>query len=206
MDANPGKTKVLLISHSMGGLAAREYLQGLGRVLDSVTTIPYREDVAKLITVGTPHQGSFWSEACHNHFDISSNVGICDLLPLPIDPNSIAVEDLQPNSPALNILNDLTTHPLPSNVSYVSIIGMGQPTLFRLVDFKDGDGIVTDTSQDLITVTGNLPLQQKSARIDILFRDCGNKINVPFVGNISETHTCETTDINVGAEILRDLE
>jgi triacylglycerol lipase len=206
---NPGATKVLLISHSSGGLAAREYLQGLGRVLDSVTTIPYREDVAKLITVGTPHQGSFWAEACHNHFDIfdiSGNVGICDLLPLPIDPNSIAVEDLQPNSPALIILNDLTTHPLPSNVSYVSIIGKGQPTLFRLVDFKDGDGIVTDTSQDLITVTGNLPLQQKSARIDILFRDCGNKIDIPFIGDLGETHTCELTDLNVGAEILRDLE
>jgi len=192
----------------MGGLAAREYLQGLGRVLDSVTTIPYREDVAKLITVGTPHQGSFWAEACHNHFFISGNVGICDLLPLPIDPNSIAVEDLQPNSPALNILNDLTTHPLPSNVSYVSIIGMGQPTLFRLVDFKDGDGIVTDTSQNLISVTRNFPLpfQQKSARIDILFRDCGKKIDIPFNRKIGETHTCETTDINVRAEILRDLE
>jgi triacylglycerol lipase len=57
--ANPGKTKVLLVSHSMGGLAAREYLQGLAREINSVTTITYREDVAKLITVGTPHKGSF---------------------------------------------------------------------------------------------------------------------------------------------------
>ena len=196
----------------MGGLAAREYLQGLARLLDSVTPMPYREDVAKLITVVAPHQGSFWAEECHNQlfniFNISGNVGICDLLPLSINPNSIAVEDLKPNSSALNILNDLTTHPLPSNVSYVSIIGTGQPTLvsLNLVNFKEGDGIVSAISQDLIRVTGNLPVQQKSVKTDILFRECGNKIDVPFIGNIGETHTCETTDIGVGAEILRDLQ
>ena len=155
LDANPGKTKVLLIGHSMGGLAAREYLQGLARELNAVTTIPYRGDVAKLITVGTPHQGSFWAEECHN-LSISGNIGICDLLPLPIDPNSIAVEDLAPNSSALSILNDLNTYSLPSNVSYVSIIGTGEPTLvgLNLVNFKDGDGIVSYISQDLMMVTG----------------------------------------------------
>lgn len=209
LDANPGKTKVLLIGHSMGGLAAREYLQGLARELNVVATIPYREDVAKLITVGTPHQGSFWAEECHNHFDIlsiSGDVGICDLLSLNIDPNSIAVKDLQPNSLALNTLNDLATHPLPSNVSYVSIIGTGQSTLVSLVDFKAGDGIVSDTSQDLATVTGSLPVQQKTVKTDVLFRECGNRIELPFIGNIGETHTCETTDLGVASEILRDLQ
>jgi triacylglycerol lipase len=206
--ANPGKTKVLLISHSMGGLAAREYLQGLAREVNSVTTIPYRNDVAKLITIGAPHQGSFWAEECHNHIgisNISGNVGICDLLPLAIDPNSIALEDLKPNSSALNILNNLTVFPLPSTTSYVSIIGTGQPTLVKFINFKDGDGIVSDISQDLMTVTKNLP-QQKSVKINIPFRNCGNKINVPLIGNLGETHNCETTDIDVGAEILRDLQ
>ncbi|TAK62904.1 hypothetical protein [Methylobacter sp.] len=208
LDANPGKTKVLLISHSIGGLAAREYLEGLARELNSVTTTPYRENVAKLITVGAPHQGSFWAEACHNQIDIldiSVDVGICELLPLHIDSNSIAVEDLMPTSSALNVLNDLTAHPLPSDISYVSIIGTGQPTLVNLVDFKNGDGIVSDISQDLRMITGNLT-QQKSVRINIPFRACGNKITVPSIGNIGETHTCETTDIGVWAEILRDLQ
>jgi triacylglycerol lipase len=209
LEANPGATKVLLVSHSMGGLAAREYLQGLARQSGVDTTIPYRDDVAKLITVGAPHQGTFWAEQCNNHFDIfnvSGNVGVCSLLSLDIDPNSIAVEDLQPDSSALATLNDLAAHPLPSNVSYVSIIGTGQPTLTGLVDFDDGDGIVSDTSQDLATITGNLSLQQKSVEIDILFRECGNEINVPLLGNIGETHTCETSDPGVGAEILRDLQ
>ncbi|MGR8998257.1 MAG: esterase/lipase family protein [Gammaproteobacteria bacterium] len=210
LDANPGKTKVILVSHSMGGLAAREYLQGLARFLDSVTPMPYREDVAKLITVGTPHQGSFWAEECHNQlfdiFNISGNVGICDLLPLDIDPNSIAVEDLKPNSSALNVLNDLISHPLPANISYVSIIGTGQATLVSSTRTEEGDGIVSAISQDLVRIAQTLP-QQKSVRLNIPFReDCGNQIDASFIGSLGETHTCETTDINVGAEVLRDLQ
>ncbi|MGZ4979421.1 MAG: esterase/lipase family protein [Methylobacter sp.] len=209
LNANPGKTKVLLISHSMGGLAAREYLQGLARESNATTTIPYRTDVAKLITVGTPHQGSFWADACQNQlslFNISGNVGICSLLSLNLDSNSIALGDLKPNSAALNALNDLTTHPLPSTVSYVSIIGTGQPTLSSLINFEDGDGLISDTSQDLATVAGNLPLQQKSVKVGVAFGACANETDIPLIGSIGETHTCETSDSGVGAEILRDLQ
>jgi triacylglycerol lipase len=213
LDANPGKTKVILVGHSMGGLAAREYLQGLGRVLDSVTPMPYREDVAKLITIGTPHKGSFWAEECHLHFDVlvSGNVGICDLLTLGIDPNSIAVEDLKPDSSALNTLNDLIAHPLPL-IPYISIIGTGQPTLVGMnylytFNFSDGDGIVSTTSQDLNTVIGNFSFyQQNSVRLNIPFRECGDKIDLPLVGALGSTHSCETTDIAVGAEVLRNLQ
>jgi pimeloyl-ACP methyl ester carboxylesterase len=207
--ANPGTVKVLLVGHSMGALAAREYLQGLAREPNAATPISYRNDVVKLITVGAAHQGSFWAEGCHNEIDIlnvSGNVGICELLSLDIVPNSVAIEDLQPDSSALNILNDLTTHPIPSNVSYISIIGTGQPTLSQLIDFEPGDGIVSDTSQDLATVTGNRPLQQKSVKVDVLFRECGSKVDVPLLGNISQTHTCETTDPGVEVEILRGLQ
>jgi len=199
LEANPGKTKVLLIGHSMGGLAAREYLQGLAREPDAAATTAYREDVAKLITIGTPHQGSFWAEECRNE------ISFCDLLPVEIDPGSIALEELQPGSPALNRLNDLAAHPLPADVTYVSIIGTGQPTFDSHIDFEDGDGIVTDVSQDLAAIAGNLP-QQSSVRIEIPFREtCGNRIDLPLIGNLGETHTCEPTDINVGAEILKNL-
>lgn len=206
---NPGTTKVILIGHSSGGLAARGYLQGLARVLDSTSTIPYREDVAKLITVGTPHQGSFWAQACHANldlFDIINNVGICDLLPGDIDSDSIAVQELQPDSAALNTLNDLINHPLPISVLYVSIIGTGQPTLTSIVDFQDGDGIVSESSQDLINLSGTSALQQKSTKIVIPFRECANEIEIPIIDNVGQTHTCETTDITIGAEILRNLQ
>lgn len=208
LNANPGKTKVLLISHSMGGLAAREYLQGLARESNATATIPYRGDVAKLIGVGVPHQGSFWAEDCYSHFDIldiSGNVGICSLLSVHINPNSIVLKDLQPNSAALNVLNDLSAHPLPT-IPFVSIIGTGQSTLTSLVNLEDGDGVVVNTSQDLAKVTANIPLQQKSIPINIPFRECANEINIPLIGKIGATHLCETSDTEVGAEILRNLQ
>ncbi|MCX7858932.1 MAG: permease [Chloroflexus sp.] len=42
--------KVILIGHSMGGLVARSYIQS--------AEYPSRNDVARLITLGTPHRGS----------------------------------------------------------------------------------------------------------------------------------------------------
>lgn len=42
-----GANKVILVGHSMGGLAAREYIQSYSN-----------NDVAKLITIGTPHKGA----------------------------------------------------------------------------------------------------------------------------------------------------
>ena len=48
-----GRDKVILMGHSMGGLAAREYLQNPGNwQLDG------QHHVAKLVTTGTPHGGS----------------------------------------------------------------------------------------------------------------------------------------------------
>lgn len=49
-----GRDKVILMGHSMGGLAAREYLQNPENWKD-----PYvNHHVAKLVTTGTPHGGS----------------------------------------------------------------------------------------------------------------------------------------------------
>jgi len=49
-----GRDKVILMGHSMGGLASREYLQNPDNWTD-----PYiNHHVAKLVTTGTPHGGS----------------------------------------------------------------------------------------------------------------------------------------------------
>ena len=53
LTANPGTDRVILVGHSMGGLAAREYLQRTVGVDD-----PGTHHVAKLVTIGTPHRGS----------------------------------------------------------------------------------------------------------------------------------------------------
>ncbi|WP_322550099.1 alpha/beta fold hydrolase [Flavobacterium psychraquaticum] len=48
-----GKDKVILVGHSMGGLAAREYVQN-----ESNWQVDNKHHVAKILTLGTPHGGS----------------------------------------------------------------------------------------------------------------------------------------------------
>lgn len=48
-----GKDKVILVGHSMGGLAAREYVQN-----ESNWQLDNKHHVAKILTLGTPHGGS----------------------------------------------------------------------------------------------------------------------------------------------------
>ena len=52
--AKTGASKIVLIGHSMGGLAARSYLQKFGT-----------KKIAKVITLGTPHQGTWLARFGH---------------------------------------------------------------------------------------------------------------------------------------------
>ncbi|MEL6616695.1 MAG: hypothetical protein AAFQ43_13215, partial [Bacteroidota bacterium] len=60
--ANPGKDRVILVGHSMGGLVAREYLQRRDASGTPMWWVePLAADghrVARVLTVGTPHRGS----------------------------------------------------------------------------------------------------------------------------------------------------
>lgn len=62
LSANPTKNKVILVAHSMGGLAAREYLQRLDNNGDPKwwlnPSTPDGHCIKKLVTLGTPHRGS----------------------------------------------------------------------------------------------------------------------------------------------------
>jgi pimeloyl-ACP methyl ester carboxylesterase len=79
-----GANKVIVVGHSMGGLATREYLS------NSVFWQPDgKHHIAKLLTLGTPHGGS------------NSTVGLYNLL-IGIDGNSDAARDLRYPSLALN--------------------------------------------------------------------------------------------------------
>lgn len=56
----PESSRIRIVAHSMGGLVSRAYIQGLGLSHEPVgdLTVPYRNDVARLVTLGTPHLGS----------------------------------------------------------------------------------------------------------------------------------------------------
>jgi triacylglycerol lipase len=191
IQANPGTLKVIVVGHSMGGLAARTYLQGLARIPDTAFVSPYRQDVDRLIAIGTPHQGADLAT-----FDSAV------LAALGIDPLSQALEDLKPDSAAFSELNDLSAHPLPTTASYHSIIGVGTPVIGSF-PAQDGDGVVTEASQDLGRLAGTAGLLHTSTRVSIQDRaDCD-----PFLGNPlpNETHTCETSDSAVWTQILQHI-
>jgi len=61
-------SKVILVGHSMGGLAARAYLQGLAYMDGLNPPYPIPGDVHTLITVGTPHQGSMEATHCSDQY------------------------------------------------------------------------------------------------------------------------------------------
>lgn len=164
-----GSPKVNLIGHSMGGLAAREYLQ----------SDYYRNDVRAYMSFATPQRGS----------DYNPQHWYLKMLPYKLqrslsglDTQSDAVRDLKKDSVYLNGgpefntpnwfyskdtncngrvgdviagLNDFKKRPLPEEVAYVSILGAGSmPLLSTKHQNANSDGIVEITSQDLNAVPG----------------------------------------------------
>jgi len=72
-----GRDKVILVGHSMGGLASREYIQDA-----TLWQTDNKHHVAKLLTLGTPHGGSNASDSFLSFFS-------------GIDTKSEAVRDLK---------------------------------------------------------------------------------------------------------------
>lgn len=160
---------VILVGHSMGGLAAREYLQ----------SSYYKNDVAGFVSVGVPHQGSNF-ELKKIEFVIVPKV-IQDLI-WDVDVKSAAVRDLrvksvylsggnEKNSPDnfrskdvnnngfvgddITALNDFKSRPLPERmIRYDCVIGSGDPIIATRAQAEFSDGIVKIKSQDLNLVPG----------------------------------------------------
>jgi len=172
--------KVILVGHSMGGLAVREYLQ----------SSDYQNDVGGFVSVGTPHRGS--------NFDLEKPSlklvpKILRDLVWDVDLKSDAVRDLRPKSIYLeggqevdspeefkskdinlngqemdNIigLNDLVRRPLPEDIIYTVVIGSGCPLIATRKQCSWSDGVVTVNSQDLnqipdVNVTAKVYYTQK---------------------------------------------
>ena len=121
-----GSPKVIVVTHSMGGLVARSYVQGLSRGLAGRDTA-YGDDVAGLITIDTPHQGSLWS--------------------------GIAIGD--DGCAAAATLNKMEMHPESVLLSELNDRRHNWPLVTRLdaiVSYRDpfiGDGVVSRASQDI---------------------------------------------------------
>jgi pimeloyl-ACP methyl ester carboxylesterase len=109
-----GASKVVLAGHSMGGLAARAYLQGSS----------YRKDLAALVTIATPHLGSLLPYLAQEG---GLGTTICRLgahVLADKDLASVGARLLTTGSPELVALNSPTApygH-LPQDVEHVSLV------------------------------------------------------------------------------------
>lgn len=148
--------KLNLVSHSMGGLAAREYL--------SNTKYPSGY-IDKLILIGVPNLGS---NAASRGKEIITVYNIGSIISLPLYTTSIifrdpidsfakvywipsiqvseGVKDMLPGSKFLNTLNNIPQNP---NVQYYGIYGIIGHFLNKILfgDYYGGDGIVSEKSQ-----------------------------------------------------------
>lgn len=150
-----GAEKVILVGHSMGGLASRQYLQD-----SNLWQSDGEHHVAKLLTIGTPNGGS------------NISVGNIGGLILNLDENSEAVRDLRYGSvnfggqfldggfesSLTDFYNDdincngtigdnivgLNEKTAPSDVNYSCIVGIGDN-----LPSSSGDGIVDADRADL---------------------------------------------------------
>jgi pimeloyl-ACP methyl ester carboxylesterase len=121
-----GAPKVILVGHSLGGLAARAYIQGIGENRQGAT-IAYGGDVAALIMISTPNQGS-----------VLANISGRPESRACVIADTANLRDLQPSSALLAQLN---SRPWPAGTAVDSIVSNNNR--------RDSDDVVTVESQDL---------------------------------------------------------
>jgi pimeloyl-ACP methyl ester carboxylesterase len=121
-----GAPKVILVAHSLGGLAARAYVQGIGRNRAGAV-IPYANDIGALIMISTPNQGSVLANLSGR-----PDAQACTLA------DTENLRDLQPSSP---FLADLNGKPWPAGTPLHAIVSNNSGS--------NSDDAVTTTSQDV---------------------------------------------------------
>lgn len=113
----PSQPKLVLVGHSMGGLVAREWTEN--PKLRS-------NQIAALITVGTPHRGSNWA-SLPPLLDLfaEGSVDSSDLVDVLLHkPSAPGMRELAPES---QFLTEMAARPRQPNVQYTTIIGTGSP-------------------------------------------------------------------------------
>jgi pimeloyl-ACP methyl ester carboxylesterase len=108
-----------LICHSMGGLVAREYVEGQG----------YRGGVERLIMLGTPNRGTKWADyrwalEAEEHYDLWRHENDWSPTWMITDGLGEAGADLKPHSRFLEALN---ARPRRDGVKYTIIAGNQHP-------------------------------------------------------------------------------
>jgi pimeloyl-ACP methyl ester carboxylesterase len=124
-----GAPGVIVVGHSLGGLATRAYMQGIGKDRAG-NTITFAKDIATLIMIDTPNQGSVLASL--SGFPEANSCTLADTANL---------RDLKPTSP---FLLELNRRPWPSPLGVHSIISYNIG--------RESDDVVSTDSQDLTEI------------------------------------------------------
>ena len=157
-----GKDKVILVGHSMGGLASREYIQNAYNWQSD-----NQHHVAKLLTLGTPHGGSNASDnvlAFMTGTDVSSEAirdlkttyyysgeGSHFLFGGTEIQNSTSMNDNSYSPDFYNV--DINCN----GISGETIQGLNQKSIDNLIDFSCVIGRITNAFGGNITTDGVVP-------------------------------------------------
>lgn len=157
-----GKSKVILVGHSMGGLASREYIQN-----SENWQADNQHHVAKLLTLGTPHGGSNASDnilAFMTGTDVSSEA-IRDLKTTYYysgEPGHYLFGGLEvQNSSSMND-NSYTPDFYNSDINCNGIVeeniqGLNQKSIDHFIDFSCLIGRITNAFGSNVTTDGVVP-------------------------------------------------
>ena len=159
--ANYGTDRVILAGHSMGGVASRTYIEGLGEI--GGQAVSYGGDVAALITIGTPHAGTPVADTCTDVAFLCDT--FLDFFDPPLESDSTAMESLRTDSSELEALNaPASVATLPVDILYRSVVGGGQTV--PVVLETDSDGVVPVASQNLANIPGTEALDHAVTTLD----------------------------------------
>jgi uncharacterized protein (TIGR03437 family) len=183
---------VIVIAHSMGGLSSRAYMEGLASPLNGTGITPYAGNVAKLVSVDSPHSGAplaDWTlfEALLN--EVLNGLGVfenCILLP------SVDKAELSPDSSFITTLNSSNNvNRVPAEVEIVAIQDFTVPGLISGNQTQGDDGIVSTLEQSIQNVAPGAPL----------YRDVRNQVGTDPRSPIG----CSITSKNLPLHLLTCL-
>ena len=159
--------KVMLIGYSMGGVVCRNYL------IDNYAD----HKVQTLISISSPHKGSFLANFAQSTTQLLSEKAREKYIQMVseyfgIDIDGEALHDLRIENEE-NFLEKLNQSPHPSDINYISIIGLlnsEDTSLFSklFTKFYSGDLVCSESSQNMANIEwfeNNPPLFFRSEEI-----------------------------------------
>ncbi|HEY1257020.1 MAG TPA: choice-of-anchor D domain-containing protein [Terracidiphilus sp.] len=174
-----GAPRVIVVAHSMGGLDARSYIEGLASPTgDTSAAISYFNDIAALITLDTPHGGSLEAE-------LSVLSGACAV------NSSTDKSEMVPGGTVIQQMNYQVQGsiplPLPSALTITSIASYWYaPGLFERYD-EGTDDVLSSLTQDLGTNLADTATDSNSTLVSI-----NNTFTTDFPEYGNPANTCGT--------------